>query len=302
MKNIVCLSLLFLLLVPCGFTQIKSQTFLNKKKVFLGDFFEYNIVLLYPENFQIKSFDIYEVIKDTTGKENFILYKKESKKTKKFLSNKIKHKFVFYLIPVELGKLKLNELEISCVETSNNEEKIITLPSLEIEVLPYPKPKNKKFDGEIIDIKKQIWIRNYLWAILVLISIVLATLYFLYRYNKKQVVNMQTTNYFVDIKEQALKKLDELWNKNYINQNLIKEFYFELTEIVRWYVGEKYKVNALELTTEELFLVLKKKAEKNYNVKLKSFLENADLAKFAKHVPEKEQILKDFEMSKELIV
>ncbi|MCX7959937.1 MAG: hypothetical protein N3B13_12920, partial [Deltaproteobacteria bacterium] len=64
---------------------------------------------------------------------------------------------------------------------------------------------------------------------------------------------------------------------------------------------EKYNINALELTTEELFSSLKKKIDKKYNLKLKSFLDNADLAKFAKYTPEKQQVVKDFETAKELI-
>ncbi|MCS7231259.1 MAG: hypothetical protein RMJ67_03890 [Elusimicrobiota bacterium] len=301
MKKKLIISVLFFLITVFVYPQIKTQTFLNKKKVFLGDFFEYNILLQYPNNISIKNFDIYEVIKDTSGVENFILYKKENKKYKSFLSNKTKEKFKFYIIATQLGKLKLNEFEIKYVDLNNNEEKTIIIPPIEIEVVPYPKPKNKKFDGEIIDIKKQIWVKNYIGIALLLIIIMGIISYIIYNYNKKPIRLEKAQPQILDPKEVALKKLDELWNKNYIEKGYIKEFYLELTEIVRWYIEQKYEINALELTTEELFLALKKKVFKNYNIKLKSFLDNADLAKFAKYVPEKSEIIKDFEISKELI-
>ncbi|MCX7959936.1 MAG: hypothetical protein N3B13_12915, partial [Deltaproteobacteria bacterium] len=100
---------------------------------------------------------------------------------------------------------------------------------------PYPKPKNKKFDGEIIDIKGQIWIRNYFILIIFLVIILGILIYIIYQYKIKPI---QEQNFSlepqIDIKEIVLKKLNELWNKNYIDNNLIKEFYLELTEIVRW--------------------------------------------------------------------
>jgi hypothetical protein len=47
---------------------------------------------------------------------------------------------------------------------------------------------------------------------------------------------------------------------------------------------------------------LKKKVDKKYNLELKSFLDNADLAKFAKYRPDEKQIVQDFETAKKLII
>lgn len=285
------------------FGQVKTQSFVDKKIVFLGDIFEYNIVIEHPENIVIDKFEIYDVLKDTTGVENFMLFDKKIYKSKKFLNNKIKQKYIFQLIPLKIGKLTIEELKINCINKSSQENLSLTIPKVEIEVKPYPKPKGKKFDGEIVDIKGQIWVKNYLLLIILLIILLGVLIYVIYQYKIKPI---QQQNFVleqqIDIKEVALKKLDELWNKNYVENGLVKEFYLELTEIVRWYIGEKYNVNALEFTTEELFSALKKKVDKKYNLELKSFLDTADLAKFAKYIPEKEEILKDFELAKKLIL
>lgn len=296
MKKVLFLVLFFITPI---FGQIKSQNFVDKNKVFIGDIFVYNIILEYPSEFKLEEFDIYSVLKSTEGKENFMLYeKKYNIKTKK---RYVREAFMFKLIPLQIGKIKILELNINLIDKNTNETKQVFLPSLEVEVLPYPKPKNKKFDGEIVDIKGQIWVKNYFWIILILFLVLGIIIYISYQYKLKPNVTQSQIVQEIDIKETAFKKLEELWRKNYIELGLIKEFYLELTEVVRWYIEKKYNVNALELTTEELFGALKKKVEKKYNLELKAFLENADLAKFAKYVPEKKQILEDFETAKRLI-
>jgi hypothetical protein len=50
-----------------------------------------------------------------------------------------------------------------------------------------------------------------------------------------------------------------------------------------------------------LYFKLKNVVDHKYNLKLKNFLENADLSKFAKYVPDIKQITLDFATAKELI-
>ncbi len=296
--------ILVLFLTNHLFSQIKIQNFVDKKEVFLGDIVNYHVIIEHPKEVVVAKFDIYDVIKDTSGVENFVVYSTKSIVTNKLFTNKIKQEFIFKLIPVQLGPLKIYEKSIEWNNSLTNEKKLITIPSIEIIVKPYPKPHKKIFDGEIIDIKGQIWVRNYLLAVLFLLFIFSILGWVVYQYKLKPQLSTQSSNVLqqVDIKEIALKKLDELWQKNYISNGLIREFYFELTEIVRWYIEKKFEINALELTTEELFIALKKKVDKRYNIELKSFLNNADLAKFAKYVPEEKQIIQDFENAKKFIV
>ncbi len=285
------------------FGQIKTQSFVDKKNVFLGDIFEYKIVVEHNKDIVVYNFEIYDILKDTSGIENFLLLNKKISIKKNLFNNKINQRFVFQLIPLKIGKLTIEELKINCFNKISNENLTLNIPKVEIEVKPYPKPKGKIFDGEIIDIKAQIWVKNYLFLIFFLFLVLGFLIYIIYQYKfKPQHDNIQLTQQQIDIKEITLKKLDDLWNKNYVSNGLIKEFYLELTEIIRWYIGKKYNINALELTTEELFFVLKKKVDKKYNLELKSFLDDADLAKFAKYIPEKGKILKDFEFAKKFIL
>ncbi|MCS7228251.1 MAG: hypothetical protein NZ839_04735 [Endomicrobia bacterium] len=285
------------------FAQVKTQSFIDKKRVCIGDIVNYYIIIKCPSNIEIEPFEIYEVLKDTSGVENFVLLNKKYKKNKILFSKQVKHRYIFQIVPVKLGNLIIGELKLNLINTYEKQTIPIILPQTSLEVHPYPKPKKKNFDGEIIDIKPQIWVRNLVVLFLIIIIIGGVCSWIVYQYKIKPLqVKSQYLPQEIDIKELALNKLQKLWEKNYISLGLIKEFYLELSEIVRWYIGEKYQINALELTTEELFITLKKIVDKKYNIKLKSFLENADLAKFAKYRPEKTQMEQDFEVAKELII
>jgi uncharacterized repeat protein (TIGR01451 family) len=77
-------------------------------------------------------------------------------------------------------------------------------------------------------------------------------------------------------------KSQELWQKGDT-----KLYYTRLTEILRQYLENRFRVYSLELTTEETLVELIKtgfKKNEGYNV-LKSVLTGADLVKFAKYKP-----------------
>ncbi|MEO9570958.1 MAG: hypothetical protein ABJH82_10270 [Polaribacter sp.] len=92
--------------------------------------------------------------------------------------------------------------------------------------------------------------------------------------------------------EEAIFKLNELDEKLLWQNNKVKEYYSELTEIVRGYIERELKVPALEKTTDEVLDMLKdfKKSEtiltsEDTIKKLKDLLQEADLVKFAKSKP-----------------
>ena len=92
--------------------------------------------------------------------------------------------------------------------------------------------------------------------------------------------------------EEAIYKLNELDEKLLWQNNKVKEYYSELTEIVRGYIERELKVPALENTTDEVLAMIKdfKNADsietsKETIKKLKDLLQEADLVKFAKSKP-----------------
>jgi hypothetical protein len=106
--------------------------------------------------------------------------------------------------------------------------------------------------------------------------------------------------------DEAIFKLNELDEKLLWQNNQVKEYYSELTEIVRGYIERELKVPALEKTTDEIVETLQDfndaetiETSKETIKKLKKLLREADLVKFAKSKPlalEIEEDRKDAEL------
>lgn len=108
--------------------------------------------------------------------------------------------------------------------------------------------------------------------------------------------------------EEAIEKLQELDNKLLWQNNEIKKYYSELTEIVRAYIEKELKIPALEITTHELVAILsdfnKAKtidASKETIKKLNALLQEADLVKFAKSTPLSHEIEEDRRDAEEVL-
>ena len=83
--------------------------------------------------------------------------------------------------------------------------------------------------------------------------------------------------------ERAYYELDKLIRKGLPGRGFYKDFYVELTMVVRRYVARKYGIKAPNLTTQEFFAELansdSQTPEQTKN--LRAFLESADMVKFA---------------------
>ncbi|WP_405610743.1 BatD family protein [Polaribacter sp. Asnod1-A03] len=131
----------------------------------------------------------------------------------------------------------------------------------------------------------------YIYILLAALAIIGFWIYwFVIRKRKK--VEDEPTYRALPPYEEAIFKLNELDEKLLWQNNKVKEYYSELTEIVRGYIERELNVPALEKTTDEVLDMLKdfKDAEtiqtsEDTIKKLKDLLREADLVKFAKSKP-----------------
>jgi len=137
--------------------------------------------------------------------------------------------------------------------------------------------------------------KPYLWYALIALIIIGLMLYFILR--KKKEVEEEVVVPALPPFEEAIQKLHELDEKLLWQNNQIKEYYSELTEIVRGFIERELKVPALESTTDELIDILTDfndskaiSTTKETIKKLRDLLRKADLVKFAKSKPFSEQI------------
>ncbi len=109
--------------------------------------------------------------------------------------------------------------------------------------------------------------------------------------------------------DRALLELRKLDNSKYLIQDEYKQYYSELTDIVRSYLEEDVNVSAMESTTDELInkLELLKDAgelelEKDTINQFKNILKTADLVKFAKSKPPTNVALQDRKVVEHIVV
>jgi len=94
--------------------------------------------------------------------------------------------------------------------------------------------------------------------------------------------------------ERALEAIAKIEHAGYIQKGLIKEYYSELSGVVRWYIEERLDVRAPEMTTEE-FIHAVRYSDKLTDAQqgfLRDFLNASDMVKFAKFVPTPEEMFR----------
>ncbi len=123
------------------------------------------------------------------------------------------------------------------------------------------------------------WKRVGLWAgVAAGILLVLAAGYLVFR-KIRQIVRVHRMSPY----ERALYELDRLLRKGLPCRGLYKDFYVELTMVVRRYIERRHGVRAPNLTTDEFLRTASADASfpQASIGELKTFLESADLVKFA---------------------
>ena len=130
--------------------------------------------------------------------------------------------------------------------------------------------------------------KSYLWWILGILLLLAIIIYFITRKKKTQEEIIAKLPPY----EQALERLKELDSKQLWQKNMVKEYYIELTDIVRSYIERELKIPALESTTDELMETITDfNSSSKLNIpaetigKLNKLLTEADLVKFAKFKP-----------------
>ena len=131
----------------------------------------------------------------------------------------------------------------------------------------------------------------YLYILLAILAIIGFWIYW-FVIKKRKTTEDTPTYRTLPPYEEALLKLNELDEKLLWQNNKIKEYYSELTEIIRGYIERELKVPALENTTDEVLEMIQDfknsdtiETSKETIAKLKDLLREADLVKFAKSKP-----------------
>jgi hypothetical protein len=142
-------------------------------------------------------------------------------------------------------------------------------------------------------------IKKYLVLVVLFLLTVLGILaaYFLKKNKGEQVILNKPAH------KVAYEQLEALKAKNYIALNKIKEYYTEISDIIRHYLENRFKLRAPEMTTEEFLISARDSSgliSEHKNL-LREFLLCCDLVKFAKYAPTPDEVNSIFDSAKHFI-
>jgi hypothetical protein len=147
--------------------------------------------------------------------------------------------------------------------------------------------------------------RHLLWWLIPILLLIGLILYLIFRKKKEE----EEIKLRIPPLEEALQRLKELDEKEWVKQEKVKEYYTELTDIVRSYIEKDTHIPALESTTNELIETITDfNASSDLGINqqiiddLKKVLQGADLVKFAKSKPVELTIRSDRKMVEQVII
>lgn len=149
--------------------------------------------------------------------------------------------------------------------------------------------KKKEDTGDIRPIKGPMGFDLSYWRNVVLGLAVVALsgllIFLVIRRRRKQSQDLESK---LPPEKRAELELHRLEEKRYITDNLPKEHYTEISNILRRYLERRYQVDVMELTTPETVASIR---EKIYSPELvaeiREILQTSDLVKFALYVPDR---------------
>ena len=287
------LKILFFLLLMCTFTYAqKVSVATDTTNIRIGEQFLFKIVIkdtanvIFPEKLEnLTKLEVVKDIKIDTFKNSLI---------KKYLMTGF-DSGAFYIPTQQIfikNRAYLSDsvlINVATIAVDTSQQKPFPIKSIQTEPLDYD------------DFKPYL-----IWVVLALLLIGLF-IYYLKTRKKPEIKEIETVDILPPY-EEALEKLQELDDKLLWQNNEIKKYYSELTEIVRVFIEKELEIPALEITTFELISLLSDyNTPKNINItketvrKLNALLQEADLVKFAKSTPLSHEIEEDRRVAEKVL-
>jgi hypothetical protein len=142
---------------------------------------------------------------------------------------------------------------------------------------------------------------SYWWVWLFPAVGIIAGLVFWFNRRSRQVKEL--VRIFKPAHEIAYDRLRALVKQDLVRAGKIKEFYEQISDILRHYIEDRFNLRAPERTTEEFLVELTyaNVLARPEQDRLGKFLQHCDLVKFARYNPTTEQIQKTFDLVKDFI-
>jgi hypothetical protein len=271
---------------------ITINTEIDKPKVTTGDIITYTITMTHEMDV-IPNTPDFNAISEFNIIEHLVSEPTEIKK------GLVEQKYSVKLRADQVGTYDISPIRIPFKIKEKNTDKYIPgeahSQKITIEIASVLRLQGEPTDiKDIKDIVKvdRNWIPWFFWGLNIILLAI--ALYLLWKYRKKTHPNHINNEIVLSAHEIALRELDKLKNKGLLERGDAREHFFELSEILRRYLGKRYLFPALDWTTEEITKYFKnqKKIELTSRTEANRILKKSDLIKFAKAqaLPETDEI------------
>ncbi len=270
-----CSTILFFLILlvnsTLGFSQVTSRV--DTTKIRIGEQFHYEIEVAETQDVRLPKFEL-----DSLNRVGVVSSKIDS------LKNRLIVKYT--LTSFDSGQYVLPGQEVFIRDKRYlTDPVIVDVGTVPVDTIKQPMHHIKTIKGEPYLFSDYL---NYFWGLIIALLIIGAILYYVLRDKPKHEEYIEKIPPF----EMAKQRLQELDSKKLVEQNRIKLYYVELTDIVRTFIEREMSIPALESTSEELIETITDfNASSKLNIpsetldKLRRLLREADLVKFAKMKP-----------------
>lgn len=179
--------------------------------------------------------------------------------------------------------LKVNPVDVSELEDIHGNADVMKLPSRWYDFLPD-------------------WIINYWGWLLLTIILVAGGVCAVLIYNKKLPVAFYAPKKVIPPYEMAIQRLGLLREQHLCERGQEREYYTELTDILREYIDKRFGINAMEMTSRQILEHLNRNETTRPSERLmRRILEVADFVKFAKMRPLPEDNARSYSQAVEFV-
>ncbi len=127
--------------------------------------------------------------------------------------------------------------------------------------------------------------RAVVWcSLLIALLLIVALVTFVSLKTGKPIIRIIRRKPKVPAHQIALQEIEKIKNERTWAQEDSKEYYTQLTDTLRNYIQERYKFNAMEMTSSEIIERLTEENDEEALNELRELFRTADLVKFAKYV------------------
>jgi len=291
LKKVIILLLFY---ISIAFGQITVNSNITPKKGYIGNSFKYEIEVIFASKYDV---EIPKFSDEKIG--NFEILSKDIS-TKRDDKENFVNKLSFEIVTYDTGWQEIPPVQIGFKDTISNsamEYKYSDAQNIFI-LSAMDSVKN------VVDVKPPFPLKIFSiwdWILIIILLLIVAALIWYGIIKKRKKMIKKEPKYELTPMETAIEELETLKNKDYLDKELWKEFYIELTFIIKKFYEEYYFIHLKESTTEEILPTMKEVIPKKEYKFFKTLFTSSDFIKFAKQESNKKRCESDFSSVEEIL-